>query len=292
MCVRGSVIVLSRRAAQQTKIKGVVHVRRLNNAMDIFRILKKTNCGDCRVPTCLAFAAAVFQGERRLDDCPHMEPTELAQCEVNNDESRTLDRELEKYLEELRQTVSTLDLASSAERLGASFANGSLTIRCLGKDFFVDAQGNVTSDCHVHGWVTVPLLNYVISCKGKAISGNWVPLRELKNGASWGPLFEQRCEKPLKRVADAHTDLFEIMIQIFGAKRAPNFFESDIAVVLHPLPRLPMLICYWKPEDEMKSALNVFFDDSAEENLIIDSIYRITAGTVLMFEKIVLTHGT
>jgi len=93
-------------------------------------------------------------------------------------------------------------------------------------------------------------------------------------------------------VADTHTDLFEIMIQIFGAKRAPNAFESDIAVVLHPLPKVPMLICYWRPEDEMDSALNVFFDDTAEENLIIDCLYRITAGMVIMFEKIALTHGT
>ena len=57
------------------------------------------------------------------------------------------------------------------------------------------------------------------------------------------------------------------MIQVFSAKRAPNAFDSDIAVILHPLPRIPMLICYWKPDDGMESSLNVFFDDTAEENL-------------------------
>ncbi len=150
----------------------------------------------------------------------------------------------------------------------------------------------MTSDCHVHGWISVPILNYVISCAGKPASGNWVPLRELKTGASWGPLFGQRCEKPLKRVADIHTDLFETMIHIFSAKRAPNAFDSDIAVVLHPLPKIPMLICFWKPEDDMESALNVFFDDTAEDNLIVDSLYRIAAGMAIMFEKIAITHGT
>ena len=95
----------------------------------------------------------------------------------------------------------------------------------------------------------------------------------------------------MKRVADVHTDLFEHMVDIFSAKRAPHAFNSDIAVILHPLPRVPMLICYWKPDGGMESSLNVFFDDTAEENLIIDSIYRLAAGLVIMFEKIAITHG-
>ncbi len=263
----------------------------LNNAMDIFKILGKTNCGECRVPTCLAFAAAVFQGEKRLEDCPHIESGKIDRFDVNNADSRTLDRELEKTLAKLRQRVADVDLALSAERIGASFADDYLTIKSLGKNFSVDSRGNVVSDCHVHGWVTVPLLTYVLSCAGAPLSGNWVPFRELKDGAALSPLFVQRCEKPLKRVADTHTDLFDHMIDIFSAKPAPNAFDSDIAVVLSPLPSIQMLICYWKPEDDMESALNVFFDDTAEENLGIDALYRLAAGLAIMFEKVALTHG-
>ncbi|MDQ7785888.1 MAG: DUF3786 domain-containing protein [Desulfomonilaceae bacterium] len=262
----------------------------LENAMEIFKILPRTNCRDCRVPTCLAFAAAVFKGEKKLENCPHLEKDVLRMFNVQNAQSRTLEREEERALKQLKREVANVDHASAAERLGAGFSGGMLTIKCLGKDFRVDSQGNVISDVHVHGWITVPILTYVLSCSGKPASGNWVPFRELKNGASWAPLFGRRCETPLKQVADTHTDLFEHMIQVFNAKPAPNAFDSDIAVVLHPLPRLPMLICYWKPDGSMESSLNVFFDDTAEENLVIDSIYRITAGLVIMFEKIAITH--
>jgi hypothetical protein len=263
----------------------------LNNAMDILKILQKTNCGKCNVPTCLAFAAAVFRGEKRLEDCPFLESTEIEQFEVNNDNSRTLDRELAQYLNMLKEQVSKLDFPSTAKRLDATFDGNALSIKALGKDFHVDKNGVVTSAIHVHGWVTVPLLNYVLNCQGKPLSGNWVHLRELKGGADWWRLFGQRCEKPLKQIADKHTDLFEIMIDVFEAKPAPEAFESDIAVILRPLPRIPILICYWKPDGAMESQLNVFFDDTAEENLDIDSIYRLTAGLVLMFEKVALTHG-
>ncbi len=263
---------------------------RLNNAMEIFKVLPRTNCRDCRIPTCLAFAAAVFKGEKKLEQCPHVGGDVLQMFSVENSDSRTLELEEERMLGELKREVSELDLASAAERLGATFSGETLTIKCLGKDFHVDSQGNVTSDVHVHGWITVPILNYVLSCSGKPASGNWVPFRELKDGAARAPLFGRRCEKPLKQVADAHTDLFEHVIHIFNAKPAPNAFDSDIAVILHPLPKLPMLVCYWKPDGTMDSSVNVFFDNTAADNLTIDSIYRITAGLVMMFEKIAVTH--
>ncbi|MBI4964979.1 MAG: DUF3786 domain-containing protein [Desulfomonile tiedjei] len=263
----------------------------LNNAMEIFKILPKTNCRDCRVPTCFAFAAAVFKGDKGLEECVHIPKANLETFSVQNSQSRTLDREQEQALAQLKRKIAGVDLGSSAARLGASFSEEKLAVKCLGKDFHVDSQGNVTSDCHVHGWVTIPLLNYVVGCSGKPVSGNWVPMRELKNGATWARLFGQRCEKPLKQVADTHTDLFEHMIQIFSAKSAPNAFNSDIAVILHPLPRIPMLICYWKPDDGMESSLNVFFDDTAEDNLVVDSLYTLATGLVMMFEKIAVTHG-
>ena len=40
--------------------------------IEIFKLLPKTNCGDCGVPTCLAFAMALAAGKAELDKCPHL----------------------------------------------------------------------------------------------------------------------------------------------------------------------------------------------------------------------------
>lgn len=40
--------------------------------LDIFKLLPKTNCGDCGVPTCLAFAMKVASKQSALDECPHV----------------------------------------------------------------------------------------------------------------------------------------------------------------------------------------------------------------------------
>jgi len=39
-------------------------------ALDVFKLLPKTNCGRCGQRTCLAFAAAVAAAEANVEDCP------------------------------------------------------------------------------------------------------------------------------------------------------------------------------------------------------------------------------
>lgn len=42
------------------------------SGLEIFKHLPKTNCKDCGVPTCLAFAMKVAAGQAGLSDCPHI----------------------------------------------------------------------------------------------------------------------------------------------------------------------------------------------------------------------------
>jgi len=40
--------------------------------IEIFKLLPKTNCGECGVPTCLAFAMSLAAGKAELGKCPHV----------------------------------------------------------------------------------------------------------------------------------------------------------------------------------------------------------------------------
>jgi len=40
--------------------------------LEIFKLLPKTNCKKCGMPTCLAFAMQLAQKRAKLDDCPHV----------------------------------------------------------------------------------------------------------------------------------------------------------------------------------------------------------------------------
>ena len=38
--------------------------------IQIFKLLPKTNCGECKFPTCLAFAMALAAGKAELESVP------------------------------------------------------------------------------------------------------------------------------------------------------------------------------------------------------------------------------
>jgi hypothetical protein len=265
---------------------------KLTTPLEIFKQLPKSNCGQCRVSTCLAFAAGVLKDEKRLSDCPHLDKNTLPQFDGKIHRQINLESIQEDTLKDLKEKIVKIDLASRADRIGARFNNGSLLLKCLGRDFEIDAKGNVLSHCHTHPWFTIPLLHYILFSKGESTSGKWVPFRELENGKTWNPLFERKCEEPLKQIADTHGDLFEDLVSIFSGSSAAGAFASDISVILYPLPKLPMMICYWKPEEDMESKLLLFFDATAEKNLLIESIYSTGMGIVRMLEKIMQKHSS
>ncbi len=47
--------------------------------IQIFKLLPKTNCKECGVPTCLAFAMNLASGKAELDSCPHVSDESRAQ---------------------------------------------------------------------------------------------------------------------------------------------------------------------------------------------------------------------
>lgn len=263
---------------------------KLNTPFEVYKLLPKSNCGQCRIPTCLAFSAAVIKDQKRLADCPHLDRDTIARFAGKIDAPASLEGALEKSLSRLKEKTQTADILSRAERLGAARSGDRLTIKCLGKDFAIDSQGNLASQCHTHTWFAVLLLNYVLHARGTDATGRWTPLRELGSGARWASLFEQRCEKPLKQIADTHVELFENLITLFSGMSSANNFSADISVLLYPFPKVPVLICYWKREEDIDSKLHVFFDSTAEDNLDIESLFSLGVGIVGMIEKIMVKH--
>ena len=267
-------------------------MKKFNNTMEVFKLLPKTNCRKCNKPTCLAFAAAVFQGQVSLSDCPFIDENTLNTYGNKNDtyESKAEQDYLE-VLGRLKEKIRQTDLASRADLLGGTFSNGRLTLKIMGKDFSVDTNGEISTDIHVNRWIAPSVLNYILSGKGQALTNSWVPFRELETSKDWAHFFEHQCVKLFKKIADSSPSFFEDLIELFNGKPVENHYDADIALIIKPLPLLPILICYNHPEDGMESDLNLFFDTTADKNLPVGNIYTLTTGLAKMFEKLAARMG-
>ena len=262
------------------------------NAMEIFRLLDQSNCRECGEKTCLAFAGAVYQGHRKIEACPKLDRTTIARFSETGQQRRGIEENRQAALQAMQRQIAGLDFAKAAARTGGRVQQGRLIVKILGKDFGVDHSGTLYSDIHVNPWIAAPFLDYVLNAQGAEPTGRWVSFRELKAGKDGYALFQKRCEAALQRVADTTTDLFDDMVHLFAGRQVAEQFQSDISVVLHPLPKVPIMICYWRPAEGLGSTLNIFFDETADRNLDIGSIFALGAGLAQMFQKLALRHGT
>ncbi|MBU0728307.1 MAG: DUF3786 domain-containing protein [Proteobacteria bacterium] len=257
--------------------------------LDVYKILPQTNCRKCLLPSCLAFAAAIVAGNRKLKDCPDLDQSTMADFSARYQNPEVKEMNQAEFIDKLQRKMAMLDLAAIAPLIGAIVKRDAIIINSMGKDFVLDRQGNMTSECHIIPWVQAPLLSYITHETHADITGRWTSFREIKGGIEWQGLFTSRCEEPLRKLADDHPDLLTDLIGLFMGKSI-DWYEADIALILYPLPKIPILICYQAPEGDLQSKLTIFFDACCSTNLHIKSIFTLCSGLVQMFAKIAEHH--
>lgn len=258
--------------------------------LEIYRALAKSNCGRCQLPSCLAFAAAAATGQKPLADCPLLDEAtrERLTAKLHGGPEQELYK-FAKDLSGLEEQLAGLDFAVIAPRIGGTVKESRLLIPSFGKAFEIDRQGRMRSECHVMPWVQYPLLAYAVSSQHQLPTGAWISFRDLPGGLDVHNLFCKRCELVLKRLADAHPGLLHDLAELFQGTEAAGF-EADTALILHPLPHFPILICWQAPEEGLESSLSVLFDACCKVNLPIQAAFSLCIGLAQMFEKIALLH--
>lgn len=264
--------------------------KKLLTPLEIYKVLEKSNCKRCMLPSCLAFAAAVIGGQKKLDDCPSLSEEMKKILSQTLEQRSTAEPPQAEFMANLLKKIKKIDFAAVAQERGGVCCDGIVSMKSLGKDFHVDRDGMVRSECHIIPWVEAPLLSYLCHPTHHTITGHWISFREIEGGIDWRGLFKSRCETPLKNLADNHSELFTDIVELFHGESVDGF-NADISLVIHPLPHIPILICYQASDGELESELTIFFDECCGTNLHIKSLYTLCAGLVIMFEKIVLKHS-
>jgi len=260
------------------------------NPLAIFRHLEQSNCRECGEKTCLAFAAAVSIGQKNLSACPRLSASARAAL-ADEPPQVPASQHGQQHVERLKAELRHIDLRQAAERCGGEYHNGWLTLYILGKPCATDQNGNLRTDLHLNYWLVSPFLTYIIGSAGMAPSGAWLNFRDLPGGMDRYPHFRRQAEEVMRGLADRQPALFADLVRIFSAKELPPHFGADISVLLLPLPKLPLLLSYWRADEGIASELHIHFDETAGRNLDIDSIHEICTGMATMFSRLAARHG-
>lgn len=192
---------------------------------------------------------------------------------------------------------SKLDPLEMAAKSGADYdpATGSFTVASFGQSIAVSyPDGRVTfsgtSLLPVMGWRLVAL-NYLGRADGSQLSGREISYRELDNGMVFFNAFQRESIHPLAGwiAGKAPGAVVEAAAALGGTVRS----GADITAVFQALPRFPVFVKLWFPDDELPGSANVLFDAAANRYLHTEDIAVIGGyASAFLIKEYQIKNGT
>ena len=248
-------------------------------AIEIYKKLPKKNCGECRQNKCMSFAFSLMKGEAAPDDCPYLNQDEIT--ELKKQIVRTDWRE--DLILKLRTEIRDINFSEVAGHIGAKLKDNALMLKCMGREFVIDAGGEITTQGPITPWIKILLLHY-IKTGGKAeLSGTWVSFSELKSGMVKATSFIRDCEEPFREMFDRDLQRVDSILSRYGALKRDDF-PTRYAWYVMLLPKVPVVILYWSADSEFGSKVKILLDSTADKFLDVESLMFLVEGLVYNVE--------
>ena len=250
--------------------------------LELFKVLPRTNCGDCGQAACLAFATRVIKEGEDLKRCPHLSLAARAMAgEVASQQAAGVGKRRESVaiaLEALQAKVAPLDLARVAQGVGAIYGEQD---RCpyVDLDYF-GHRLRVFKDqvCYPEGvtanpWDAILLYNYLAFQGTAAITGTWITYQSLPNSVSKTKTLNRLEGELAAHFAGKRQQLLEAAVGL-GAEPARVAEDTDLQLAFRPLPKVPVLLLFWEedPEEDFPAQLHFLFDQSVADFLDLESL--------------------
>lgn len=114
---------------------------------------------------------------------------------------------------------------------------------------------------------------YLLRAAEKPLAGEWVSEKDLPGGVTF---FRGSRSAPVHIIADRFGDDLDGFRESCLARGGVAADMADAAFVFRALPRVPVAVLYWRPDEEFGAEAKLLFDRSISEHLPIDIIFGIT----------------
>ncbi len=256
------------------------------SVVDVYKILPRTNCGDCGYATCLAFASMVVSEKVPLSRCPHLSAETIARYQPELDAQHAAGKWTRRDLAAdastwARERAASMRIEDLPARIGGRLTKAEDGSAVLELPYFkttvrIGADGIRHADGTEAGrWEQVFIYNHIAQGGSREPTGRWKALQEIPNTVSKIKSMQAHVESPLRRRFAGHLDELAAAAEGIGGQRVAGDGESaDLAVRFAPLPRVPVMLRFWEadPEGGLEAEVKLAFDETITEHLDIESI--------------------
>ncbi len=249
----------------------------MKTAVDIYKLLPKTNCGTCGTPTCFGFAAKVAAGLASIAACANLSDavrTELAEDEASRKESPGT--VYEQALQSLKPKVAALDFKRLAPVFGAVYQPPDrLELTFLNEPFTVSKERILDRKSkEPRPFLSILIYNHLCMPDPPAPAGEWitfsaVPAAHAKDKAWAGHVEAEIANRYSGDVAGLRT-----ACERMGGTGKDLPGTHDAAYEFLFFPRYPALLLFYDavPEEDFPAQCKLLLDQNVHRYLDIESI--------------------
>lgn len=180
------------------------------------------------------------------------------------------------FIRQARVELKEADLVVLAARSGAKYkrldeARGEVRLTLWGQGYLVTYPDFIAYEeengeiCSL--WRQALFLHYLRTADGQPLADRWVSLREIEGGEFYHRASQGYSGDRVAKHFGNDVEAFRRAAERAGGERRDL---GDAAYAFLPLPRVPLVVIYWKGDDEFSPTAQVLFDASAGHYLPVD----------------------
>jgi hypothetical protein len=145
-------------------------------------------------------------------------------------------------------------------------------ITVFNEEWCVGADGPSRGDCRLDTTGSILVGRYLFIAGTTELAGVWLPYRDLKGGLQFASFIKTHLEDRIALEFSGRVDVLRKRMLSLGARAYTGETAADLAVVVNPLPKVPVLCLFWDKDEEFPASFQFLFDASAPAYLDLESL--------------------
>jgi hypothetical protein len=249
----------------------------MKTAVDIYKLLPKTNCGTCGMPTCFGFATKVASRMASITACANLSNEARAALSAEIEEPQASRGTVyEQALASLQPKIQALDFVKASAAFGADliapeilellFLNDRYRIT---KEKVVDAQGREPVP-----FISILIYNHLCMPDPPAPSGEWITFSSVPASHAKDKAWAGHVEEVIAKHFTGNVDGLKQACEKLGGVQTKVKGNHDAAYEFRFFPHYPVLLLFYDavPDEDFPAQCKLLLDKQVNRYLDIESI--------------------
>jgi hypothetical protein len=165
--------------------------------------------------------------------------------------------------------------AQNAASLGGTARDGRVSIPVFRQECEVRSDDIYLNGRPLDTVGSILVLRYLMQSGDAELHHEWLPYRDLKDGRPFSTYIKAHIEDRIAAAFSGRAAALQQRLEAIGGSLYEGEVTGDLVMLVHPLPRVPVLCVFNDADDEFGAAFQFLFDGSAPEFLDLESLAAI-----------------